>query len=70
MADKEGIYFDEIINNRLRGVSRMASLEIILERAEKAYTEEEKEQERAQEEAEAQEGTAPKGFFARLFGGR
>ena len=44
MADKEGIYFDEIINNRLRGVSRMASLEIILERAEKAYTEEEKEQ--------------------------
>ena len=44
MADKEGIYFDEIINNRLRGVSRMASLEIILERADKAYTEEEKEQ--------------------------
>ena len=39
MADKEGIYFDEIINNRLRGVSRMASLEIILERADKAYTE-------------------------------
>ena len=44
MADKEGIYFDEIINNRLRGVSRMASLDIILERADKAYTEEEKEQ--------------------------
>lgn len=44
MADKEGIYFDEIINNRLRGVSRMASLEIILEHADKAYTEEEKEQ--------------------------
>ena len=44
MADKEGIYFDETINNRLRGVSRMASLEIILERADKAYTEEEKEQ--------------------------
>ena len=32
MADGLGIYFDEIINNRLRGVSRMASLEIILER--------------------------------------
>ncbi len=32
MADELGIYFDEIINNRLRGVSRMASLEIILER--------------------------------------
>ncbi len=42
MADDEGIYFDEEINNRLRGVSRMASLEIILERATKQYTEEEK----------------------------
>ena len=26
MADDEGIYFDEKINDRLRGVSRMASL--------------------------------------------
>lgn len=42
MADDEGIYFDEVINNRLRGVSRMESLEIILERASKEYTEEEK----------------------------
>ena len=42
MADQEGIYFDETINNRLRGVSRMESLEIILERAEKTYTDEEK----------------------------
>ena len=42
MADEEGIYFDRDINQRLRGVSRMESLEIILERAEKAYTEEEK----------------------------
>lgn len=32
VADKLGIYFDETINNRLRGVSRMDSLEIILER--------------------------------------
>lgn len=32
LADKLGIYFDRQINNRLRGVSRMASLEIILER--------------------------------------
>lgn len=31
MADELGIYFDEEINNRLRGVSRMESLEIILE---------------------------------------
>ena len=42
LADRLGIYFDEVINNRLRGVSRMASLEIILERAEKTYSEEEK----------------------------
>ena len=33
LADRLGIYFDEQINNRLRGVSRMASLDIILERA-------------------------------------
>ena len=32
LADELGIYFDETINNRLRGVSRMASFEIILER--------------------------------------
>lgn len=32
MADKMGIYFDETINNRLRGVSRMESLSIILEK--------------------------------------
>lgn len=34
MADTMGIYFDEKINNRLRGVSRMDSLKIILERYE------------------------------------
>lgn len=38
IADEEGIYFDELINNRLRGVSRMESLDIILERANKIYT--------------------------------
>lgn len=42
LADSEGIYFDEEINNRLRGVSRMESLEIILERATRSYTAEEK----------------------------
>lgn len=42
LADRLGIYFDEEINNRLRGVSRMASLEIILEKSDKEYTEEEK----------------------------
>lgn len=34
MADTMEIYFDETINNRLRGVSRGESLEIILERYE------------------------------------
>ena len=42
LADSEGIYFDEKINHRLRGVSRMESLEIILERATRSYTQEEK----------------------------
>lgn len=32
IADELGIYFDEKINNRLRGVSRMDSLDIILEK--------------------------------------
>ena len=43
LADRLGIDFDEKINDRLRGVSRMASLEIILERATEAYTQEQKE---------------------------
>ena len=42
LADRLGIYFDEKINDRLRGVSRMASLEIILERSDKTYSDEEK----------------------------
>lgn len=42
IADELGIYFDEEINNRLRGVSRMASLEIILSNADRSYDEEEK----------------------------
>lgn len=32
LADKLGIYFDQEINNRLRGVSRMESFDIILEK--------------------------------------
>lgn len=42
IADSMGIYFDEIINNRLRGVSRMESLDIILERYDGALSGEEK----------------------------
>ena len=42
LADRLGIYFDETINNRLRGVSRMASLDIVLERSDRTFTDEEK----------------------------
>lgn len=42
VADELGIYFDEEINNRLRGVSRMESFEIILERYDGVMGEEEK----------------------------
>lgn len=43
IADEMGIYFDKEINNRLRGVSRMESLEIILERYEGKLSQKEKE---------------------------
>lgn len=43
LADSEGIYFDREINKRLRGVSRMESLAIILERSHKVYSDEAKE---------------------------
>lgn len=42
VADELGIYFDEAINNRLRGVSRMDSFEIILERYDSVMSEEDK----------------------------
>lgn len=44
IADREGIPFDEKVNDRLRGVSRMESLNIILEAAKRTYTEDEKQQ--------------------------
>ncbi len=44
LADQEGIYFDHNINHRLRGVSRMESLAILLEKAAKDYTDEEKDE--------------------------
>lgn len=43
LADRLGIYFDEKMNDRLRGISRMDSLEIILEKSDTQYTREEKE---------------------------
>lgn len=43
VADDEGIYFDKEINERLRGVSRSESLNIILEKANREYDDKEKE---------------------------
>ena len=43
LADSLDIYFDEKINNRLRGVSRMKSLEIILEKSSIIYSQKQKE---------------------------
>ena len=42
LADDEGIYFDKKINERQRGVSRMESLEVLLEKSDKTYTDEQK----------------------------
>ncbi len=42
LADRIGVPFDRMVNNRLRGVSRMESLEIILEKSPVAYSEAEK----------------------------
>lgn len=38
LADAEGIEFNREINERCRGVSRMESLEIVLEKAKKSYS--------------------------------
>ena len=40
IADELGIYFDQEINHRLRGVSRMESFEIILEQYDGVMNEE------------------------------
>jgi beta-phosphoglucomutase len=42
LADAEGAPFDEAFNEQLKGVDRMGSLELILARAPRAYTQEEK----------------------------
>ena len=43
LADELNLPFDEKKNDRLRGISRMESLEIVLEDSDKNYTNEEKE---------------------------
>lgn len=52
LADEEGIPFDRTINHRLRGVSRMESLAIMLEKAPRSYSQAERE-----EMAEKKNGT-------------
>jgi beta-phosphoglucomutase len=42
LAGEEGVSFDRKINNRLRGVSRMESLTILLEKAKRKYSDKEK----------------------------
>lgn len=43
IADEEGIYFDQEINQGLRGVSRMESLEVLLRKSPRVYSAAEKE---------------------------
>ena len=58
MADEEGIPFDRTVNERLRGVSRMESLAIVLEKASKPYS-----------PAEMEEMAARKnGYYVELIG--
>ncbi|WP_274364239.1 beta-phosphoglucomutase [Paenibacillus thermotolerans] len=42
LADELGVPFDKRINERLKGVDRMKSLNIVLEKSERTYTEDEK----------------------------
>jgi len=44
IAEQEGIYFDAHINERLKGISRQRSLEVIMERAARSYSAPEMEQ--------------------------
>lgn len=60
MADGIGVYFDREINNRLRGVSRMESLDIILERYNGVMSPAEK------EELAAQKNELYKQFLAQM----
>ncbi len=60
MADSIGVPFDREVNNRLRGVSRMASLDIILERSRETYSQAEK------EELASQKNELYKSFLTRI----
>ena len=55
LADKEGIEFTKEDNMRLRGVSRMQSLDFLLEKATKQYTDKEKQEMAARKNSYYQE---------------
>ncbi len=42
LADELNVYFDRKINENLKGISRIESLEIILKNTDKSFSEEEK----------------------------
>lgn len=44
LADEVGTYFDREMNERCRGVSRMESLEVVLERADREFSDAEKQE--------------------------
>lgn len=70
LANREGIPFDRTINNRLRGISRMESLEILLERAKRSYSQEEKEKMAAAKNTRYQEllrGMTPADLSPEIF---
>lgn len=70
LANREGISFDRTINNRLRGISRMESLEILLERAKRSYSQEEKEKMAAAKNTRYQEllrGMTPADLSPEIF---
>ena len=60
MADSIDVKFDRTINNRLRGISRMAGLEIILEKSDVQYCDAEK------SELAAQKNEAYKKYLAQM----
>ena len=70
LANREGIPFDRTINKRLRGISRMESLEILLERAKRSYSQEEKEKMAAAKNTRYQEllrGMTPADLSPEIF---
>lgn len=67
LADEIGVYFDRAINERLKGVDRLASLRIILERADRSYSAEEQLELATRKNGyyvEAIQRTSPKDLFA------